>query len=79
MKASLAIRVFLESKVSPAVAPSCRRFFRRPFSQVLRRSLVLGVIGAIATTAATASVADDQKAVAALDTQYQAAVKNKNK
>jgi ketosteroid isomerase-like protein len=49
-------------------------FDRRPF-QFLDRGLALGLLAAIVVTGAHASSADDKKAVANLDTQYQAAVK----
>jgi uncharacterized protein (TIGR02246 family) len=42
---------------------------------LLMTGLALGVILALATHSATASTADDHKAVAALDKEYQAAVK----
>jgi len=49
-------------------------FDRRPF-QFLKGGLSIGLLAAIAVTAAHASSADDKKTVADLDTQYQAAVK----
>jgi len=49
-------------------------FDRRPF-QFLKGGLSIGLLAAIAVTAAHASSADDKKTVADLDTQYQASVK----
>jgi ketosteroid isomerase-like protein len=52
-----------------------RRFHRRSVLQSLARVVTVGILAAIVVIAANASVADDQRTVAALDTQYQAAVK----
>jgi ketosteroid isomerase-like protein len=43
--------------------------------KVLAQTLAIGILVAITANSANASVADDQKSVAALDTQYQSAVK----
>ena len=72
MKASHETRDLLQSKISTVAATRCRQ----SSSRLLLRGLVFGVIVMVAASAATASVADDRKTVAALDTQYQAAVKN---
>ncbi len=53
----------------------CRRFQWLAAPQLLARGVTVGILAAIVVSAANASVADDQKTVAALDTQYQAAVK----
>jgi ketosteroid isomerase-like protein len=42
----------------------------------MKRVLTPGILAALAVSAANGSVAEDQKTVAALDTQYQAAVKH---
>jgi ketosteroid isomerase-like protein len=52
----------------------CRRFQWLAVPQLLARGVMVGILAAV-VSAANASVADDQKTVAALDTQYQAAVK----
>lgn len=61
---------------SAAVARGRKRIFRRAFLEpvVLTVGLALGSVDLITITVANAS-ADDKKIVAALDTQYQAAVK----
>lgn len=52
-----------------------KQFSHWPLSGLLTGALALGMLAAITARGADASAADDQKAVAALDTQYQAAVK----
>jgi ketosteroid isomerase-like protein len=61
--------------VSKAVKAGWKRLPRRLFPQLLVGGLALSISAAIAANAVNASVADDRKTVAALDTQYQAAVK----
>jgi ketosteroid isomerase-like protein len=61
--------------VSKAVKAGWKRLPRRLFPQLLVGGLALSIFAAIAANAVNASVADDRKTVAALDTQYQAAVK----
>jgi ketosteroid isomerase-like protein len=61
--------------VSKAVKAGWKRLPRRLFPQLLVGGLALSIFAAIAANAVKASVADDRKTVAALDTQYQAAVK----
>lgn len=69
--------VALANRISSAsVAGGRKRIFRRAFLEpvVLTVGLALGSVDLITITVANAS-ADDKKIVAALDTQYQAAVK----
>ncbi|MGH9683452.1 MAG: nuclear transport factor 2 family protein [Candidatus Acidiferrales bacterium] len=61
--------------ISNAIQAASSRFSRRLFPLFVAIALVLGVFGMIAVNSARASSADDAKTVAALDTQYQAAVK----
>jgi ketosteroid isomerase-like protein len=61
--------------VSKAVKAGWKRLPRRLLPQLLVGGLALSIFAAIAANAVNASVADDRKTVAALDTQYQAAVK----
>ncbi len=53
----------------------CRRFHWPAVPQLLARSVTVGILATIVVIATNASVADDRRTVAALDTQYQAAVK----
>lgn len=69
--------VALANRISSAsVAGGRKRIFRRAFLErvVLTVGLAIGSVDLITITVANAS-ADDKKIVAALDTQYQAAVK----
>jgi hypothetical protein len=60
---------------SSASESGCRRFHWPAAPQLLARGVTVGILAAIVVSAANASVADDQKTVAVLDAQYQAAVK----
>jgi ketosteroid isomerase-like protein len=60
---------------SKAVETDRKHFPRRPFPPLLVWCLTIGIFAALAVSAASASGADDKKTVAALDTEYQAAVK----
>jgi ketosteroid isomerase-like protein len=53
----------------------CRRFHWPAVPQLLARSVTVGILATIVVIATNAAVADDRRTVAALDTQYQAAVK----
>lgn len=63
----------------PALVQAAKKKFRQRFSLWFAGALALGILAAMAVQAAGSSVAavqkDDQKQIAALDTQYQAAVK----
>ena len=76
MKTSLlTTRVLVGSTISTVRTPDRMRFFGRPFLQLLSQGLAFFILGAAAANAAHTSSVDDQKIVASLDTQYQAAVK----
>lgn len=76
MKTSLlTTRVLVGSTISTVRTPDRMRFFGRPFLQLLSQGLAFFILGAAAANGAHTSSLDDQKIVASLDTQYQAAVK----
>ena len=75
MKKNPLSKAVARSAITAATVPGVRRFSRWPFLTFLAASLALGIFAAMAPHRANASAADDQKAVAALDTEYQAAVK----
>jgi ketosteroid isomerase-like protein len=68
-------KIMARSVISNATEAGCHRFSPRPFPRFLAVGLAFGIVVAIAVKGANASAADDQKVVAALDTEYQAAVK----
>lgn len=76
MKTSLhTMRVLARNTITKTVAVGGKQLSRQPFRKCTAVILVLGFLGAIALNQASASAADDEETVAALDTQYQAAVK----
>ncbi len=75
MKTNSCSKAIACSAITNATEAGGRHFFRRPFFPLLAAGLILGIFAAMAVRGARASAADDQKAVAALDTKYQAAVK----
>jgi len=75
MNTSLLTRANLvQSAISKTTEACGKRFSRRSFPPFLARGLALGILVAIAVDSANASATDEGKIVAALDTQYQAAV-----
>ena len=70
-----ATKALVERRI-PMIALIDRKHpFGRSLPQLVLQSLAIVIIAPIAGNAAHASPADDQRTVAALDTQYQAAVK----
>ena len=75
MNTSLLARANLvQSAISKTTEACGKRFSSRSFPPFLARGLPLGILVAIAVYSANASATDEGKIVAALDTQYQAAV-----
>lgn len=75
MKNDSLSKAIARSAITNATDAGRRLFPRGPFFLLVVAGLALGIFAAMAAHRASASAADDQKAVAALDTEYQAAVK----
>jgi uncharacterized protein DUF4440 len=76
MKTSLhTMRALAGNTMTKTVAVGGKQPSRQPFRIWPTLIFVLGILGAIALNQASASAADDEKTAAALDIQYQAAVK----
>jgi ketosteroid isomerase-like protein len=75
MKTSLlTTRTRVGSAFSNTTQAGARRFSERLFTPFLAPGLALGILVAMAVKSANASASDEGKNVAALDTEYQAAV-----
>ncbi len=71
----LTVTIAVLNSLKKTTQAAGEQFSARPLLGFLAGTLALGIILAIVARGANASAADDQKIVAALDTQYQAAVK----
>lgn len=66
----------MQNAVSDSTEAGAKRFFPWPFPPFLAGALALGLLAAFAGKNTNALPADEGKKIAALDTQYQAAVQN---
>jgi len=71
----LVTKSIVRSAIKNATEERGKRFSRRTLPLFLAGGLALGILVAVAVNAANVPIHDDQKTVAELDTQYQAAVK----
>jgi ketosteroid isomerase-like protein len=76
MKTSPTETTTVRSGISNQTDAGSRRVSPRPFPAFIAQWFALSVLIAITMNSANASATDETKIVAALDTQYQAAVKN---
>ena len=67
-------QIILENTTGRICRRLINRFAVRSFTPLTTRVLIVGILLAMASPAGSAFSADDEKTVAALDTQYQAAV-----